>query len=147
MIMDHRFTPDNIPPPPPFAPGRGHPAMDPLPHDFAERPHIIEPPQHRNSIPTPGYGEDRRSSFNSVRDPSNLESYTISREPNYAIAKRARWSAKEDELREIVRKQQKRGTSAYLPLNKDQEIKHNRRGQVARLIQDRNSHPFPFNRR
>ena len=116
--------------------------MDPLPHDFAERPHIIEPPQHRNSIPTPGYGEDRRSSFNSVRDPSNLESYTISREPNYAIAKRARWSAKEDELREIVRKQQKRGTSAYVPLNKDQEIKHNRRGQVARLIQDRNSHPL-----
>ena len=140
--MDHRFTPDNIPPPPPFAPGRGHPAMDPLPHDFAERPHIIEPPQHRNSIPSPGYGEDRRSSFNSGRDPSNLESYTISREPNYAIAKRARWSAKEDELREIVRKQQKRGTSAYVPLNKDQEIKHNRRGQVSRLIQDRNCHPL-----
>ena len=142
MTMDHRFTPDNIPPPPPFAPGRGHPAMDPLPHDFAERPHIIEPPQHRNSIPTPGYGEDRRSSFNSGRDPGNLESYTISRDPTYATAKRARWNVKEDELREIVRKQLKRGTSAYVPLNKDQEIKHSRRGQVTRLIQDRNNHPM-----
>ena len=114
--------------------------MDQLPHDFAARPHIIEPPQHRNSIPTPGYGEDRRSSFNSGRDPLVLESYTISREPTYATAKRARWNAKEDELRELVRKQQKRGTSAYVPLNKDQEIKHNRRSQVVRLVQDRNNH-------
>ena len=116
--------------------------MEPLPHDFAERPHIIEPSQHRNSIPTSRYGEDRRSSFNNVRDPSNLESYTISRDPTYETAKRARWNAKEEELREIVRKQQKRGTSAYVPLNKDQEIKNSKRGQVARLIQDRNSHPL-----
>ncbi len=114
--------------------------MDQLPHDFAARPHIIEPPQHRNSMPTPGYGEDRRSLFDSGRDHVSLESYTIARAPTYATAKRTRWNAKEDELRELVRKQQKRGTSAYVPLNKDSEIKHSRRSQVARLVQDRNSH-------
>ena len=114
--------------------------MDQLPHDFAARPHIIEPPQHRNSIPTPGYGEDRRSLFNSGRDHVILEGYIIAREPTYATAKRTRWHAKEDELRELVKKQLKRGTSAYVPLNRDSEIKHSRRGQVARLVQDRNSH-------
>lgn len=114
--------------------------MDPLPHDFDARPHVIEPPQHRNSIPTPGYGEDRRSSFNSGREPVILEGYTISREPDYGTAKRTRWNAREDELKELVKKQLKRGTSAYIPLNKDQEIKHNRRSQVVRLIQDRNNH-------
>ena len=137
--MDHRFAPDNIPPPPPFPPVRGHPAMDQLPHDFAAGPHTIEPPQHRNSIPTPGYGEDRRNLFTGGRDPV-LESYTISRFPTYATAKRTRWCAKEDKLRELVKKQLKRGTSAYVPLNKNSEIKHSRRSQVARLIQDRNTH-------
>ena len=137
--MDHRFAPGNIPPPPPFPPVRGHSAMDQLPHDFAAGPHTIEPPQHRNSIPTPGYGEDRRNLFTGGRD-SVLESYTISRFPTYATAKRTRWNAKEDKLRELVKKQQKRGTSAYVPLNKNSEIKHSRRSQVARLVQDRNTH-------
>ncbi len=117
--------------------------MDQLPHDFAARPHIIEPPlQHRNSIASPGYGDDRRSLFNTGREPVVLESYTIAREPTYATAKRTRWIAKEDELKELVKKQQKRGKSAYVPLNLNSEIKHSRRSQVDRLVQDRNNHKF-----
>ena len=114
--------------------------MDQLPHDFAARPHIIEPSQHRNSIPTPSYGHDRRTLFNSGRDPIILESYIIARDPKYATAKRTRWNAKEDELKDLVKKQQKRGKSAWVPLNEDSEIKHNKRSQVARLVQDRNHH-------
>ena len=142
--MEHRLAADNIPPPPPFAPVRGHPAMDQLPHDFAARPHIIEPPQHRNSIPTPGYGDDRPNFFDSGSDSAVLEGYTIARQtiarqPTYVIAKRSRWIAKEDELKELVKKQQKRGRSPYVPVNGTSEIKSNRRGQVDRLVQDRNN--------
>ena len=118
--------------------------MDQIPHDFAARPHIIEPPlQHRNSIPSPGYGDDRRSLFNTGREPVILESYTIAREPTYETAKRTRWNAKEDELKDLVKKQDKRGKSGisvYVPLNNNSVIKHSRRSQVDRLVQDRNNH-------
>ena len=141
--MDHRLA-DNIPPPPPFAPVRGHPTMDQRPHDFAAQPHIIEPPQHRNSIPTSGYGDDRPNSIDSGSEPAVLEGYTIARQtidkqPTYLIAKKSRWIAKEDELKELVRKQQKRGRSPYVPVNGTTEIKSNRRAQVDRLVQDRNN--------
>lgn len=141
--MEHRLA-DNIPPPPPFAPVRGHPTMDQRAHDFAAQPHIIEPPQHRNSIPTSGYGDDRPSLFDAGSEPSVLEGYTIARQtiarqPTYVIAKRTRWIAKEDELKELVKKQQKRGRSAYVPVNGTTEIKSNRRAQVDRLVQDRNN--------
>ena len=109
-----------------------------LPHDFAARTHIIEPPQHRNSIPIPGYGDDRPSSFDSGSEPAVLEGWTIARKPTYAIAKRTPWNAKE-ELKELVRKQQKRGRSTYIPVNDTSEIKNNKRDQVDRLIQDRNN--------
>ena len=141
--MDHRLA-DNIPPPPPFAPVRGHPTMDQRPHDFAAQPHIIEPPRHRNSIPGSGYGDDRSNSIDSGSEPAVLEGYTIARQtidkqPTYLIAKKSRWIAKEDELKELVKKQQKRGRSPYIPVNGTAEIKSNRRAQVDRLVQDRNN--------
>ena len=118
--------------------------MDQLPHDFAARTHIIEPPQHRNSIPTPGYGDDRPNLFDSGSEPAVLEGYTIARQtvarqPTYAVAKRTRWIAKEDELKELVKKQQKRGRSPYVPVNGTTVIKSNKLAQVERLVQDRNN--------
>lgn len=142
--MEYRLAPDNIPPPPPSPPVRGYPAMDQLPHDFASRTHIIEPPQHRNSIPTPGYGDDRPNLSDSGSEPAVLEGWTIARQtvarqPTYAVAKRTRWIAREDELKELVKKQQKRGTRPYVPVNGTTDIKSNKRAQVERLVQDRNN--------
>ena len=112
--------------------------MDQLSDDFAARAHIIEPPQHRNSIPIHGYGDDRPNLFDSGSEPAVLEGYTITRQPTYVIAKRTRWNAKE-ELKELVKKQQKRGRSPYIPVNGTSEIKHKKRDQVDRLVQDRNN--------
>ena len=123
--------------------------MDQIPHD-SERVHIIEPPlQHHNNIPAPRFEDDRRGSFSSDKDLVILEGYIILKEPasrgqkaTWALSKRVQWKLKHDEMKDIVKKQQKRGVSVYIPLEARTEIKQNKRAQVDRLLHDRTNDRF-----
>ena len=158
--MVQGFPPPGVPPQPPFAPMMGNPAMEQhRPHDF-ERVHIIEPQLHNRSIPTPDYedphlrgrsGIDRRESVSNGKDNgkefATYEGYTFQREPasrtpgqkqTWAVAKRSIWRAGQSDLKELVKKQQKKNGTAWAQLNADEMIGL-KRNQVDRLLQDRNT--------